>query len=214
MGTHELQPLIGMLSCAAVKAEFPNPLVADVAKRGGAAWWQQDVSRSSWPIPRTTEAYQSLLGPLYRHANSIRFIDPHLDPTRPGYSKFGDLLLPLRQRAEAPQVEIHRVCYIGSGTSKTILQDSEIRKRFSDLSEQLKANGLGATVFVWSDDHDRHILTDIGGLVLGNGLDTSNAPDASVTWSRIDRNTQDEIARRHDPAVNAKALRCSFTIGV
>lgn len=214
MGSHQKQPLIGMLSCAAVKAAFPNPLVVDVARRTGAVWWQEIVSRSSWAIPRTTEAYQELLSPLYRHANSIRFIDPHLDPTRKGYSRFGELLLPMKGRVEVPLIEIHRVCSSGSGPAKTILQDGQIRAMFSDLSELLNANGLGATVFVWSEGHDRHILTDLGGFVLGNGLDTSTTPDSSVTWSRIDRATQEKIARRHDPNVNAKELRDKFTIGV
>jgi hypothetical protein len=214
MASHASQPLSGILTCAAVKAEFPDALIADVAKRGGAAWWQQEVLRNSWSIRRTNSDYLKLLSPLYRHANSICLIDPHLDPTRPGYSAVGELLLPLAGRADCPQIELHRVCYTGSGPTRTLLSEVEIKRRFSDLSAQLKASNLGATVFVWCDDHDRHILSDIGGLVLGNGVDTSNAPGDSVTWSRIDRATRDEVARRHDPAVNGKLLSFTFKIGV
>ena len=213
MRSHEKQPLTGMLSCAAVKGEFDSPLVADIAKRGSVDWWHQEVLRSSWTIPRTIVDYQILLAPLFRHANSIRFIDPHLDPSQARYSGFGTLLLPLKYREEAPEIEIHRVCYSGSGESRRVLTEADIRGLFAGLSEQLSAHGLRATVFVWADDHDRHILTDIGGLMLGNGLDTSHAVDTAVTWSRIDRYTQDQISRRHDTAVNGKNLRFQFDIG-
>jgi hypothetical protein len=214
IASHGQHPLQGILSCQAVKAEFrETPLVADVARRGSALWWQQEVLRSSWSIPRTIADYKRLLMPLYRQANSIRIVDPHVDPTRQGYRDFGELLYPLANRAEKPTIEIHRVCYRTSGGTKTLLKEAELNEIFRGLSDQLRARGLSAGVFVWADEHDRHILSDIGGVHLGNGLDVSQDPNAVVTWSRIDRTTQDDIARRHDPSVNGRFLNWSFTIG-
>jgi hypothetical protein len=43
------------------------------------------------------------------------FIDPHLDPARQHYSDFIQILRALRRPAVQPLIEVHRVCYEGSG---------------------------------------------------------------------------------------------------
>lgn len=188
-------------------------MVADVANCTSALWWRNSVARQSWDTARTVVGYSQLLAPILRHANSLVIIDPHFDPSVMRYQVLDQLLGPLRLRAEQPRVELHRVCYDGSGPNRTILSDNAIEHRFSDLSGRLQAIGIAVEIFVWADDHNRYLLTDLGSFQLGNGLDVSSAVGAKDTWSRIDRITADDIMRRHDPGVMASQLRHHFVIG-
>jgi hypothetical protein len=47
------------------------------------------------------------------HANSIMFIDPHVDFEKPRYADLATIIGRLTIRNAKPLVEIHRVCYEG-----------------------------------------------------------------------------------------------------
>ena len=65
-------------------------LVAAIDQLQRAAWWRpQDPSIR---LRRNVEAYRQHLGLILRHANSIQFIDPHLDPTKQRYRAVVELL--------------------------------------------------------------------------------------------------------------------------
>ncbi|MBB5039839.1 hypothetical protein [Prosthecobacter dejongeii] len=212
--SHKATPVSGIVACGTAKQAFKSDnMIADVANCTSATWWGASVARQSWNTARTVAGYSHLLEPLLRHANSLVIIDPHFDPSVERYQVLDQLLLPLRARTERPTVELHRVCYEGSGRNRNTLSNIAIEQRFSVLSDCLRAIGVVVEVFVWDDDHNRYLLTDLGDFLLGNGLDVSSSVGAQDTWSRIDRITADDIKRRHDPGVMAGKLRHRFVIG-
>src|SRR5439155_27259993 len=144
---------------------------------------------------------------------SIQCIDPHLDPTRYGYRQFGDLLVRAGGRKPLPVLEIHRVCYEGSGPNRTVLTPDEIERRFRrELAAQLSAAGLRVEVFVWDDFHYRHVVSNLLGILMENGFDTATDPRSITTWARLGRGDRDDIQREFDPASRRHALRARFRI--
>jgi hypothetical protein len=141
------------------------------------------------------------------------FIDPHLDPGRPQYRDFGRLLEEAGCRTPAPSIEVHRVCYRGSGSQRQILNLQEIEEWFrTSLSETLRKVGLNIDVFIWDDFHDRHLISNLVGIAMANGFDTTTAPNAQTTWTRLGRVDRDDIQREFDPASNRHSLKGTFRI--
>lgn len=164
-------------------------------------------------VGRTLVAYQSALALLLRHANHLMFIDPHVDPSREGYATFGPLLQAIGQRKPAPLVEVHRVCYRGSGIDRQILKGGDIEALFrKQLAGPLASIGLAVEVFIWDDFHHRCVISDLVGILMDNGFDTTKAPNASAIWSRLGRDTRDDVVREFDPAFKRHILRHRFKL--
>ncbi len=78
----------------------------DPDRTGIAPWW---AARSpSIMLARTGTDYEEQLRLVLRWSNTILFIDPHLDPEKPGYGDFGTLLASAGGRRPSPDIEIHR----------------------------------------------------------------------------------------------------------
>ena len=186
-------------------------LVASVERLDSAAWWR---NRSpSIRLARSLSAYRQHLDLILRCANSIQFIDPHLDPTLRRYGHFGSLLAGAGRRTPAPWIEIHRVCYEGSGPSRRILNINQIEQDFRRiLAGGLQTAGLHADVFVWDDFHDRYLISNLIGISLPNGFDTSTDLNAATTWTRLGRDDSDDIQREFDPSVGRHTLHARFTV--
>ena len=153
-------------------------------------------------IRRTTAGYQQALSVLLRGANHLVFMDPHLDPERNDYREFKNLLvMASRSDGVQPVIEIHRVCYEGLQDRRRV-DDAEWERRFRKLRPDLQRAGLEAEVFIWPEEHDRHILSDLGGVHMGNGFTINNNPKSFSTWTRLPRNTADAVRREFDPSVN------------
>jgi hypothetical protein len=69
-----------------------------------------------------------------------------------------------------------------------------------------------ATVFVWDDFHDRYLISNLMGISLPNGFDTTRDPNSVTTWTRLGRNERDDIQQEFDEASGHHALRARFTI--
>lgn len=219
IASHAQHALAGILACPAVKATHAaNPLIASVDSRFAASWWQQCVVASHPDGPRVARnmpAYLARLGNILGSANHIIFADPHIDPTRVGYREF-ELLLKATARGGAPRpiVEIHRVRYEGSGTHKNFVDKAEWEQRFRDsLHAQLSAVGVTIEVFVWDRDHDRHLISNLLGLHVGNGFDTTADPQAVSTWTRLSSHDRDIVQRDYDPQARGAALYHRFKVG-
>lgn len=210
--THTETPLNGIIVTDCIAAPYSGePLVASIHRLATTPWW---TSRSpSVRLHRRVADYRASLGLVLRHANSIMFIDPHIDPERPQYRDFTQLMQAAGGRTPWPLIEIHRVCYRGSGPSRVILNASEIETTFrNQLSGPIQAAGLAVEVFIWDDFHDRYLISNLVGISLSNGFDTTRAPRALATWTRLGRQDRDDIQREFDPASNRHALRHRFTI--
>ncbi|GAB6064869.1 hypothetical protein [Deferrisoma palaeochoriense] len=212
IGTHQIFPFTGgIIVTESVKDRFAdNELIARIDRLPSASWWAR--RRSSVRLARNLDEYLKHLNPLLRCANSLMFIDPHLDPARPGYREFGQLLQASGGRRPPPTIQIHRVAWFGSSRDKRP-QCEELEVSFrAALTDPLRANGLRIEVFLWDDFHDRYLISNLVGISLPNGFDTTTNPNAVTTWARISREDRDDVQREFDPASGRHTLHARFEI--
>ena len=216
LASHNARPMSGgVIVTEGVKHEHARePLVARIDRLAGAVWW---AARSpSVKLTRTVEDYRRHLDLVLRYSNLLVFIDPHLDPEKPGYSDFGTLLSLAGRRTPAPKIEIHRVCYEGSGPARKfpMRDDREyFRRRFRDgLGEALRAANLSAEVFIWDDFHDRYLISNLVGISLPNGFDTTTASGNITRWTRLGRNDRDDVRREFNVASRRHQLLNRFKV--
>lgn len=215
LATHARHPLTGgTIVTKPVKDAYPSErLVARIDRLNSASWWA--ARGPSVTLTRTLADYQKHLNPILRCSNSILFIDPHLDPERRGYHDFGVLLKQAGARTPAPEIEIHRVCYQGSGSARIFPMEDDntyFKRRFDNKLGQLMQNsGLRLKVFIWDDFHDRFLISNLVGISLPNGFDTGGA-HPETRWTRLSRNDRDGIQREFDPVSRKHELRAEFSI--
>ncbi len=86
-------------------------------------------------------------------------------------------------------------------------------RNFRDgISAHLRVAGLQAEVFVWDDFHDRYLISNLIGISLPNGFDTTRDPNSVTRWTRLGRNDRDDVQREFDLASQQHALRARFMI--
>jgi hypothetical protein len=212
LASHEIDPMTGVISTAQVVKEVgPDPILGRIDRLGSSLCW---TGRSpSVRLARCHGDYEAELRLIMNSANSIMLIDPHLDPTRRRYVDVLPLLLLAQGRRPVPLIEIHRVMYVGSGRNRQLINLVEWENRFRDAwGNDLSAAGLQVEVFIWDDHHDRYLITDLIGVEMGNGYDTTANPNDITTWSRIGRKDRDDIQREFDRACNRHVLRHHFTV--
>ncbi len=212
IASHGLDPVTGIIATRPVfDAAGGEDIVGCIDRLSNSTWWTG--RGSSVRLQRTAADYSAHLNLLMRCANSIMLIDAHMDPAQPRYADVLNLIQLAAGRQPLPLVEIHRVCYVGTGRNRQILQPIDIENSFRQGWEKsLSACGLSVSVFVWDDFHDRHIITDLMGIQLGNGLDTTLSSNARTTWTRISRADRDDIQREFDQASGRHALRHHFRV--
>ena len=132
------------------------------------------------------------------------------------YDDIGELIAVAGRRHPSPRIEIHRVCYEGSGPGRRFPMRDEgdyFERRFRDgLSDPLRAADLQAEVFVWDDFHDRYLISNLVGISLPNGFDTDRNPNSATSWTRLSRTDSDDVLREFDPVSRRHTLRANFMI--
>jgi len=177
----------------------------DIERITAAQWWHdRSPSRT---MARSLAAYQQALRLILRHANSAMFIDPNLDPSAYNYQFFDQILALAGNRRPAPRIEIHRSHCLGDGQGRTFPTEAEWRKRFAGLATKAQGFGIQIEVFGWDDFHYRLLITDIIGISVEAGFDTTNDPNAITPWGRLGRQDLDRFTRDYDPAGRPSALR-------
>jgi hypothetical protein len=212
LASHQIEPMTGVISTARVVKEIaPTSVLASIDRLNSSQCWT--CRSTSVRLARCHSEYEANLRLIVQSANSIMFIDPHLDPIQPRYSNLLALLLLAKDRRPVPLIEIHRVIYVGSGSKRQLIDSKEWENRFrNSWSATLSSSNLQADIFIWDDHHDRYLITDIIGIGMGNGFDTTPNPNAMTTWSRISRKDKDDIQREFDPACNRHKLIHRFTV--
>ena len=110
-------------------------------------------------------------------------------------------------------IEIHRVCYKGSGPNRTILKVNELERDFRrELDSALRSAGIQVDVFIWDDFHDRYLISNLVGISLPNGFDTSHNPKDITTWTRLGRRERDDVQREFEEASGRHKLHGRFSI--
>lgn len=212
LASHTYAPLAGIISTRGVADNFrEEQLVTSIDRLTNAPWW---ANRSpSVRLIRNLESYNDNLRLVLQYANSIMFIDRNLDPTKPHYRDFLQLLLTLAGRHPAPLIEIHRVCYIGSGPQRQIMSNDHWESVFKGAwARDLISASLSVEVFIWDDFHDRYIVSDLIGISLPNGFDTTTNPQSLTTWTRLGRKDRDDIQKEFDRASNRHKIRHNFKV--
>ena len=212
LSSHRAHPVSGgVIVTEPVKREHAGEtLVAQIDRLQGAPWW---AARSpSVRLARTVGDYRKHLDLVLRYSNLLVFVDPHLDPEKPRYRDFRKLLMHAGERTPVPKIEIHRrkfpppedIVRASVGGPRSGLrrqfptrEDREyLRRRFRNgLGQALRAAGLSAEVFIWDYFHDRYLISNLVGISLPNGFDTTTAPGSVTRWTRLGRNDRDDVRR-------------------
>jgi hypothetical protein len=200
LGSHASRPLAGVIATEATAAQHAgNATVSSVSRLVDAPWW---AARSpSLRVGRTLVEYQAALASVLRHANSLIFIDPFIDPT--DHHQYGDLiriLAILKARSVKPLIEIHRVAWYDGGNDKRPQVQDVVAALQPSLQTVARSSGISVEVFLWDDFHDRYLITDLIGISLPYGFGTTKAPNAQTTWTRLGRADRDSVQREFDPA--------------
>lgn len=66
-------------------------------------------------------------------------------------------------------------------------------------------------VFVWDDFHDRYLISNLGGIQMANGFDTSTGP-RRTTWSRLGQAVLDDVQREFNDENEDHRLHFTFEI--
>jgi hypothetical protein len=216
LGLHDrrLQAALAMPELAEQEADA---FVVSIHRLHAAPWWK---SRScSLRLDRQTNDYVLHLRPVLRHSNSAMFIDPNIDPQKPSYSEFHQILTAsIHTEGKPDLIEIHRSCKDSAG--KTLQEQYPSRNdwidRFADLGRLLHASNLRGKVFIWEDFHDRYLISNLIGLSIPHGFDicTDRAKyPLKTTWSRLSRKDADEIRSDFDAANRQRQRFEPFEIG-
>jgi hypothetical protein len=188
-----------------------NNIVASIEKLSSSPWWS--AISPSVRVNRNLDSYRENLDLVLKCSKSIMFIDPHFDPDEERYEDFASLLCTMADRTPVPLLEIHRVCYKGSGRSRDIIENASWRSKFAQYFEDpFRETNLSVEVFIWDDFHDRYIISDLIGILLSNGFDTTTSSKSLATWARVGRNDRDDIQREFDPASHRHNLKYRFRI--
>lgn len=212
LASNGVLPLYGIVATPTVAENFKSePLVASIDRLPSAPWW---ATRSqSVRMPRTIAEYTRHMRPILECANSLMFIDAHLDPTQARYRDFLSLLLVTAGRAPRPLIEIHRVCYFDTHDKRNQRDEAGWKAMFASWVRPLRAAGItNVEVFIWDDLHDRHVISDLVGILMGNGFDTTADSTTVTTWTRLGRAERDDIQREFDPASGRHELKHRFLI--
>lgn len=91
--SNETTPLNGIIVSDAIRSTYRrNQLVESVSRlsQSTCAWWEP--TNSSLRLERTISQYKDALKLILKHAKSIMFIDPNIDPEKSNYADFMQLL--------------------------------------------------------------------------------------------------------------------------
>jgi hypothetical protein len=200
LASHAQLPLAGIVATEPIAAPHAaTPIVSSILKLATASWWI--LRGPSIRLGRTLGEYQTALELVLRHANSLIFIDPYIDPTNT--HQYGDLMRLLEalvNRPVKPLVELHRAAWYGGENDKRPRVSEVVAALQPELSRVAKAAGISFDVFLWDEIHDRYLITDLIGISLPYGFGTTRAPKSFTTWARLSRADRDSVQRDFDPA--------------
>ncbi len=209
--SHATTPLSGIIATQPVATNYrQETLVGCIDRLGSSGWWSS--RGSSVRLLQTVEEYTQHLDLIFQCANSFMFLDPHLNPSQRRYSDVLTLLKKMAGRTPAPLIEIHRVCYFDSRDKRDQHDEAGWRSLFDSWTAPLRAAGLTANIFIWDGFHDRYVISNLAGISVPNGFDTTTDTRSITTWTRLGRNDRDDIQREFDPASNRHILRHRFSV--
>lgn len=213
--SHKTTPLNGIIVSDAIRSTYRrNQLVESVSRLSISTceWWE--LTNSSLRLKRTICQYKKALTLILRHAKSIMFIDPYIYPAQSNYADFVQLIKAASNRppkSPPPTVEINSKIRNISGKNREEtrqIMENTFRNEFGPVLSQ---SNLKAEVFIWDDFHDRYLISNLGGILVPHGFDTSTSSNLT-TWSRLGRSDRDDVQREFARESNKHKLQFNFTI--
>ncbi|QDG52100.1 hypothetical protein FIV42_15520 [Persicimonas caeni] len=148
-------------------------------------------------VPRTTEAMVDAVRVLLGYSQRVRFVDPYFNPNKRRFTDNLNAFLQACGKLRGKNVR----CEIHSST-----KPGQSAAYFERQCRERLRSPHGVRVVRWQartdgqDFHDRFILTDIGGVKIGHGLDHGQGRDSTTTFSLLERETWAELQGRFDDA--------------
>ena len=212
--SHKTTPLNGIIVSDAIRITYrQNPLIESVSRLSISTceWWE--LTNSSLRLKRTICQYKKALKLILRHAKSIMFIDPYIYPAQRNYADFVKLLKAASKRPpqSPPLIEIHSKIRNISGKNREEtrqIMENTFRNEFGPVLSQ---SNLKAEVFIWDDFHDRYLISNLGGILVPHGFDTSTSSNLT-TWSRLGPSDRDDVQREFARESNKHKLHFDFMI--
>ena len=179
----ERHPFHAILACDNNPSNQSNVVRrANISSGTDRAW---DQPPPSITVNRTATSMASCIEPMLRYATRIRFIDPHFCALHERYQK--PLCKFLRIICESKRKVILELHASVNDKDKSSVNDKDKWEEFLQECEEklphLIPKDFTLTVHLWKNRekdqnfHNRYILTDIGGVQFGTGLDQRATKD-------------------------------------
>ena len=175
-------------------------------------------SVDNWAVPnslevvRTAQEMANAIAPMLRMAQRIWFIDPYFRADQPRFLRPLRAFLEHTRFEQNPEIQIHTKLK----TDKNSNTDdwSDIRSQGLEHLPKIVPRGHSMTLRCWTerDDgqklHNRYVLTDVGSVMFGNGLDDGGThTSATDTLARLGDESHRALFREYDEANPAFELK-------
>ncbi|MBU5614461.1 hypothetical protein [Geomonas azotofigens] len=134
-------------------------------------------------VARTANEMSSALAPLLRCCEVAVFVDPHFDAVQrflAPFRLFMDELVVNRVSISSPQIQLHVAVVNQLNPALELHQANQVLARLGKALPMLIPRGHDVRIVVWKEKlrgqklHNRYLLTDIGSVSLGTGLDCND----------------------------------------
>jgi hypothetical protein len=134
-------------------------------------------------VDRNVVAYINALMPLIKYSRSLMFIDPYLDLQAANYQDFLTLLKAIASINPGVDIELHRQIKTANGGQ--LRSASNWKQGFDQvLTADPALKSLNIKVFIWDEFHDRYLVTNLMGISVPYGFDTTKK-DEATRWSML-----------------------------
>ncbi|MNL94763.1 hypothetical protein D3C81_45550 [compost metagenome] len=163
---------------------------------------------SSINVKRNIDAYIDVLRPLIKYSRSLMFIDPYLDLSAPNYKDFLTLLRTIASMNPLADIELHRQIKPAHGEQ---IRTASIWKQNFDqvISADPDLSKLSIKVFIWDEFHDRYFVSNLMGISVPHGFDTTKK-DEATRWSMLSTQDANDVREEFtdgDPQFRRTLLR-------
>jgi len=156
-------------------------------------------------VDRNVAAYANALRPLIKYSRSLMFIDPYLDLQAANYQDFLVLLKDIATINPGVDIELHR--QIRTVQSGQLRSARDWKQSFDQvLTADPVLKNLSVKVFIWDEFHDRYLISNLMGISVPYGFDTTKKVEAT-RWSMLspqDANDVREEFTEGDPQFRRK----------
>lgn len=184
------------------------------------------------PVQRQPKELANALAPLLRSARGLHFVDPYFDASVPSFFEpMREYLAAAQQRRDPAElvVEIHfgirreEIDQATRAKQRTVTELELAKEKIEACRNNLLPllqPGIPLRAFAWSEKvekpHNRYVLTNIGGVLIGTGLDSGRSAghtdDLTVLskdqhktrWAQYARDSSDFRLIAHDEMKRAR----------